>query len=146
MRKRYWTLIGATGFALAVGMVAVPRSWRAQAQPNLDPELGVPKDEAEEMRRRAKRLGMDVPEMIANREKLEQQMQLAEAKQEPQLLINGDFLYVLDKGWLFLFEAETLELKNMEHLDMLRHQFMREREAEEHRLREEQRKKQGGAR
>jgi len=76
---------------------------------------------------------MEVPQLLLAREKAEQEIRVAQAKQPAQLLVHGDFLYILDHGWLFQFDANSLELKNVHNLDFLRRQKMRELEAQEQR-------------
>jgi hypothetical protein len=128
--------------ALALAGLAAATVRRAQAQPVGNAELGLPAEEARELAQQAKRLGVNVPELLAAREKAEQEIRLARAKQPAQLLASEDSLYVLDGSWLFLFDAKTLELKNMQNLDMLKEQHMRKFEEQERRLRE-QRPKEG---
>ncbi|NCO37887.1 MAG: hypothetical protein COZ06_03505 [Armatimonadetes bacterium CG_4_10_14_3_um_filter_66_18] len=111
--------------ALTLAGLAATAARRVQAQPGGNPELGLRADEARELAQQAKRLGVNVPDLLAAREKAEQEIRIAQAKQPAQLLASEDSLYVLDRNWLFQFDVKTLELKNMQNLDMLRDQHMR---------------------
>jgi hypothetical protein len=109
MRKAIWLPLAVT-VTLTAGLVAVlaPFSRSAQAQP-----VGVP----------------DKATQQAMQQAMQQMMQQQRAEQ-PELLVDGDSLYVVDREWLFQFNKATLELKNMQNLELLRHEFMQRMQKE----------------
>jgi len=103
----------------------------AQAQPPARGELDPEAAELREMERHAQRMGMDLADFLAQQQDHERAMQLERSKQPASLLIHEDSLFVLvDKEWLYQFDAETLELKNMQNLQLLRQDFMQRLERE----------------
>lgn len=128
------------GGMVLVAFLVVSASWMVMAQPPGNPGLGLPPDEQAELQWQAKRLGMKVQDVLARREKREHELRLAQAKQPPQLLVHGQWLYVLDHGWLLQFDAESLEMKHICNLDMLKQQHMRELELKERQEQQRQRR------
>lgn len=59
-----------------------------------------------------------------------QRMMAQQRAPQPQLLLHENRLFVLDREWLFQFDAQTLELKSMQNLDLLRHEFMQKMQKE----------------
>ena len=148
--RRHWTWVGVSTFATALAVAAlvaaiVPLHRDAVAQPRIDPETGLPLEEVRELKAHAKRLGMEVPELLAARDKAEQEMHLARAKQAPQMLVHEGSLFLLDREWLFQFDVKTLEVKNVHNLEILRHEFMEKFEQERHQQEQQRRKQQGKA-
>ena len=105
MRRAIWLPL-VVAVTLTVGLVAVlaPLSLSAQAQPGGFPDK-------------------------ATQEAMQQAMHQQRAEQ-PELLVDGDSLYVVDREWLFQFNKATLELKNMQNLELLRHEFMQRMQKE----------------
>ena len=129
-RRSTWIAVCAVAAAIVVATIAVSHH-RLDAQPAMDPELELPRQEARELKAHAKRLGMEVADLLATREKAEHERRLARAKQSPQMLVHEGSLFLLDAEWLFQFDVKTLEVKNVHNLELLRRDFMRDLEREE---------------
>jgi len=131
-RTRSLLLVTVTAAAAAIAVVIIPRYQTAQAQPGA---REVHEEEAEELReltRHAQRMGMTLEELLAAQHEQERAIQLERAKVQPQMLVHEGALFVLaDREWLYLFDAQTLELKNMQNLELLRHEFREELEEQE---------------
>lgn len=84
----------------------------------------------------AERMGVKPEDLLREQRKFEIEMEKERIKQPPTLLVHGDSLFVVRGPWLYQFDLQTLELKNMQNLDFLTDRFFQKMKQEKLRERE----------